>query len=258
MATEGNNLQCVDCHAGEDHRVLGRGTDLAGSDTPGDRLTCGKCHGEAPHELPVLDRHAERVYCTTCHIPTFAKDNPTDMVRDWSTPQYHEDADKYSATITLEKDVPPVYAWFDGTTLAQLPHEPARISEDGTVGMMLPHGSKADPKSKIYAFKLHRGKLPILRDKKWIIPIVVEEFFADGEIDKAVRNAAKEFYGIEDAEYDWIDTERYMGIFHEVPPADQALGCLECHRPGGRMDWKALGYDGDPMATLFEGKKAGM
>jgi len=46
-----------------------------------------------------------------------------------------------------------------------------------------------------------------------------------------------------------------MGIFHEIPPASSALQCLDCHRPGGRMDWKALGYDSDPLEKLF-GKPA--
>jgi len=253
MASAGNDMQCVDCHAGEDHRVKGRGTDLAGSDTLGPRLTCDSCHGEAPHRVAALNAHVARVYCTSCHVPTFAKQDATDMVRDWSTPLYHEDADKYSATITLAKDVEPVYAWFDGTTIAQLPNEPARLDVDGAVGMMMPHGSKDDPGSKIYAFKLHRGKLPILRQERWIIPIVVEEFFADGDIDKAVKNAAKEFYGIENADYEWVDTERYMGVFHEVPPASEAVQCLDCHRPGGRMDWKALGYGADPLDKVFAG-----
>ncbi|HLF55247.1 MAG TPA: hypothetical protein VI942_00235, partial [Thermoanaerobaculia bacterium] len=198
-----------------------------------------------------LDSHTGRVYCTTCHVPSFARVDPTDMVRDWSTPVYDAEKDKYGPKITLEKDVAPVYAWFDGTTVAQLPGEPARANAAGAVGMMLPHGAKADPASRIYAFKLHRGRLPILRDERWIVPIVVEEFFADGDIDKAVKSAAKQFYGVADAAYDWIDTERLMGIFHEVPPATEALGCLDCHRPGGRMDWKALGYDGDPLAAAL-------
>ena len=42
---------------------------------------------------------------------------------------------------------------------------------------------------------------------------------------------------------------RYMGLFHEIPPAEDALQCLDCHSPDGRMDWQALGYDGDPLAT---------
>jgi hypothetical protein len=43
-----------------------------------------------------------------------------------------------------------------------------------------------------------------------------------------------------------------MAINHEVVPAAQALRCLDCHREGGRMDWAALGYDGDPLAASFD------
>jgi mono/diheme cytochrome c family protein len=39
-----------------------------------------------------------------------------------------------------------------------------------------------------------------------------------------------------------------MGIYHEVQPKAQALKCADCHGPGGRLDWKALGYPGDPRA----------
>ena len=34
MAKDGANLQCTACHAGKDHRVRGRGADLAGTDSP--------------------------------------------------------------------------------------------------------------------------------------------------------------------------------------------------------------------------------
>ena len=44
--------------------------------------------------------------------------------------------------------------------------------------------------------KLHRGKLPLLRDKQWLIPLAVEEFFADGDVDKAVRHAAAAVYDL--------------------------------------------------------------
>ncbi len=254
MATSGNDLQCVDCHAGEDHRVRGRGTDLSGTDMPSKPLSCdaAECHGPAPHQAEVLNHHAKRVYCTTCHIPTFAKDDPTDMMRDWSTPHYNEEADRYSATITLEKDVKPTYAWYNGTTWEQLPRQPVTVRADGTVGMMVPEGSKDDPESRIYAFKLHRAKMPVLDQQQWIIPIVVEEFFADGNMDEAVKNAAKDMYGIDDAHYHWVNTTRYMGLFHEVQPATNALRCLDCHGPNGRLDWKALGYDGDPLNACLQ------
>mgnify|MGYP001828402847 CR=1 FL=1 len=37
-----------------------------------------------------------------------------------------------------------------------------------------------------------------------------------------------------------------MGIYHAVPPAEDALACGDCHSPGGRMNWQALGYEADP------------
>jgi hypothetical protein len=36
-------------------------------------------------------------------------------------------------------------------------------------------------------------------------------------------------------------------INHMVSPKDKALQCNDCHNKGERLDWKALGYDGDPM-----------
>ena len=97
MATEGKNMQCVACHKGEDHRIPGRGTDLSGSDMPSKRLTCdtSSCHSSPPHKNKVLNNHAENVNCTVCHIPKFARDEATDMFRDWSVAVYNKEKDKY-------------------------------------------------------------------------------------------------------------------------------------------------------------------
>ena len=249
MAEEGKNMQCTACHAGENHRVLGRGTDLSGSDMPDRPLTCetSACHTTPQHKNKLLERHTETINCTVCHIPKFARDEATDMVRDWSKPSYNAEADKYSATITLEKDVTPVYAWYNGFTRAQLPGEPVKWLEDKTVGIMTPEGSRDDPRAKIFAFKLHRGKLPLLAEKNWLLPITVEHFFAKGEIDPAVQTAAKTMYGLENVKYSWVYTTRYMGIFHGVQPKAKALKCMDCHGRNSIMDWKALGYKGNPM-----------
>lgn len=250
MAKSGHDMQCVDCHRGEGHRVRGRGADLSGTDMPGASLSCAEvgCHGEAPHRNAIINKHARRVDCATCHVTVFAKADATDMARDWSRPVYREDADKYSATITMQQDVPPVYAWYNGHTSTQLLGEPVERMADGRVGIMLPQGDRSDPTARIAPFKFHTGRLPLLTDRQWLIPIAVEEFFADGKIDEAVRAAAKHVYGIDDAAFEWIDTVRYMGIYHEVQPKAQALKCADCHGPGGRLDWKALGYPGDPRA----------
>lgn len=254
MSPGGANLHCVDCHAGSDHRVRGRGTDLSGNDSPAEPLSCdtADCHGAEPHGIEALDHHTEKVYCTVCHIPTFAKGDPTDMRRDWSRAVHHPDQGKYTADIDLQNDVQPIYAWFNGATHSQLMGEPVRRRDDGTVGIMVPEGRRRDGDSRLYAFKLHRGVLPLLDDAQWLIPIQVEEFFADGNLENAVAAGALAAYGIEDPAYSWVETVRYMGIFHEVVPAEQALDCLDCHRRGGRIDWAQLGYDGDPLLASFE------
>ncbi|MBU1675432.1 hypothetical protein KKA85_06580, partial [bacterium] len=246
MGADGGDMACADCHAGEDHRVRGRGADLSGTDAPGPRLSCEECHEAAPHGTKVLDHHATRIACAACHIPTFARTDPTDMSRDWSTPVYHEDADKYSATIVFESDVTPAYAWWNGRTRHQLMGEAVKVQQDGTVHMMSPEGSQKDKQARIHPFKLHRGCLPVLADRRWLVPIGVEEFFADGDMDKAVHEGGHHQYGLEDFAYDWVDTRRWMGIFHGVVPKERALACLDCHVEGGRMDWVALGYREDP------------
>jgi hypothetical protein len=247
MGTDGADMSCVECHAGEDHRVLGRGADLAGTDRPGERLSCENCHDADPHGVVVLDHHAGRIACATCHIPTFAKTDATDMSRDWSAPRYIEDLDKYAPTIDMQSDVTPAYAWWNGRTRHQLMGEEVKVQKDGTVYMMSPVGSKKDKTAKIYPFKLHLGRLPVLEDERWLVPIGVEEFFADGNIHHAVLEGGHYQYGREDFAYDWVDTKRWMGIFHGVVPAENALTCLDCHDEGGRMDWVGLGYKEDPV-----------
>ena len=80
------------------------------------------------------------------------------MHRDWSIPSYNKDTEKYSATISLQKDVTPVYTWFNGNTRAQLLGAPLNKLPDGSVGMMVPEGSRQDADARIHAFKLHRGQ----------------------------------------------------------------------------------------------------
>jgi hypothetical protein len=253
MSPDGADLQCASCHAGQDHRVVGRGSDLAATDSPGERLTCdsGECHEAAPHAKELLNRHSQRVNCTVCHIPSFAQEEATDMFRDWSDIHYSEEKGKNVYTVKLETDVVPGYAWFDGTSLIQLPRQPVAKDADGAVMMAVPQGSKDDPDARIYAFKVHRARLPVLRDKQWLLPIAVDELYAHGDVNRAVKEATEAMYGIHDAEFDWVDTVRYMSISHEVRPAEDALRCLDCHGPDGRLDWAALGYDRDPLGKAL-------
>jgi hypothetical protein len=252
MGTDGGDMSCVDCHVGGDHRVRGRGVDLMGSDTA-DQLRCADaaCHEPAPHAKELLNRHANRVDCPVRHIPVCAKEDATDMVRDWSKPAYSEAKDKHIPTFTMGKNVEPEIAWYNGSVWAQAPGVAVTQRADGIVEMVTPQGSRKDPEAKLFAFKVHRAKMPVLSKERWLLPINVEEFFANGDIDGAVREAAHVLYGIEGFEYEWVEVKRYMGIFHEVQPGDNALRCLDCHGPDGRLDWTGLGYEADPMAAVL-------
>ncbi len=174
------------------------------------------------------------------------------MKRDWSTPLRHEEANKYSATITFGKDVKPVYAWYNGTTRVMKMGEKVKYNDDGTITMMAPQGKRKDKKSKLHAFKLHEGVLPILKKEQWLIPLAVDEFFIDGDIKKAVNEGSASAYGNHHPDYEWVKTKRYMGIYHEVRPADKALQCLDCHSEGGRLNWKELGYKEDPILDALD------
>ncbi|MCP4903161.1 MAG: hypothetical protein GY906_39875 [bacterium] len=249
MSPDGADLHCVDCHAGSDHRVRGRGVDLAATDLVTEPLRCddGRCHENDPHAKQLLNRHAQRVDCTVCHIPEFAKEEPTDMFRDWSDGHFSEAKGKHVARIDLESNVVPIYAWFNGKSKVQLPQEKAEFDDEGRIVMVQPLGSREDSEARIHAFKLHRGKLPVLDEQGWILPVKVDDFYAHGDIELAVRDATHDVYGVADAQFRWVSTIRYMGIFHEVQPADGALRCLDCHGADTRLDWMALGYEADPL-----------
>lgn len=66
--------------------------------------------------------------------------------------------------------------------------------------------------------------------------------------------------GWEYSGHQFADTERYMGIFHEVAPASQALNYSTCHDQD-RLDWAALGYTphtkraGRPLCESCHGLK---
>ncbi len=255
MDVDGNDMQCIDCHAGADHKIPGPGADIAGDEMPEKLVRCDNtdCHGSAPHEKALLNTHAERVYCTSCHIPSFAKEDATNMTRDWSAGYWDEAKGKFTYTGTFESDVTPVFQWWNGEQVTmQLSGEPVKTNAAGEVMVSVPVGSKDDPASKIFAFKLYKAVMPVLKDKKWLLPIQTGDFYKHGDMNESVRIATERYYGIKDAEFEWMPTIHYMGLFHEVTPAYSALRCLDCHGSDTRLDWGGLGYAVDPLALILQ------
>jgi hypothetical protein len=246
----GSGMQCIQCHKFQDHRILGSGTQMGGMDRPQDPPPrCEGCHRGQVHAKPELNRHTRTVACTTCHIPTFARHDPTDMRRDWSRSEPVTGEGRFEPVIDLKKNVRPVYAWWNGTAVLGLLDEPVKTGPNGKVSLYRPVGSIKDSKAKIYPFKYHEAKLPIDNATGLMIPVAVGMVFRAGNNEGGVKAGAKAFYGREVTDIGWIETERYMGLFHEVVPKKDALQCNACHVGGDRLDWKGLGYKGDPMTV---------
>ena len=73
--------------------------------------------------------------------------------------------------------------------------------------------------------------------------------------DQAFRLGAEDTGPAYSGKFDFAATEMYWPLSHMVATKDKALQCVDCHGEGGRMNWTALGYDGDPA---FRGSRAPM
>jgi len=241
-ANGGAGLECLDCHKAEAHRIAGRGSDLRELDSA-TKVACRNCHATSPHSDENVNRHLARVDCSVCHIPDFARVAATDMDRRWDLPGDLDVAKGlYEPHMEKAFNVVPEYRFFNGKSFFYQFGQPATAHpETGWVLMSGPDGSVQDPGSKIFAFKHHKAAQPVDPVSGRLLPLKIGIFFSTGNVDKAVAEGAAAV-GWPYSGHTFADTERYMGIFHEVAPADRALTCDQCHGTNGRMDFAALGY----------------
>jgi len=256
MGVDGANMTCVDCHKGSKHAIPGKALSVSMS-SGGTTLGCDTCHAGTPHKNGILNTHAAKVACQTCHIPTFARTLPTKIWWDWSkagqnmpvTKDAHGLAtfDKNKGSFNWGKDVIPAYRWFNGNVNRVLMGE--RIDPSGVVHLNSPAGGRGEG-SKITPFKVMKGKQPYDSGNN---VIAVPHLFGKGgfwatydwnsAIASGMKTAGLEYSG----KFDWVETDMYWKVNHMVVPKAQALRCTNCHGANGRMDWKALGYEGDPQ-----------
>lgn len=241
-ANGGAGLNCVSCHKTEGHRIAGRGTDLQATDLDVP-VRCTNCHDDQPHKKYELDKHTARVDCTVCHIPAFARITSTDMVRDFSKPaEVFEKKRLFEPHISRQANVVPEYRFFNGTSRFYKFATPAIPGASGRVVMSEPVGDITDPTAKLFAFKHHLAVQARDRDTNYLIPLKMGILFQTGDIDAAIRKGASVMGWPLANGYDFVATERYMGIFHEVAPKEDALRCEACHSKDGRIEFTALGY----------------
>jgi len=270
MAEEGAGFSCQDCHYTEEHMITGNAMVVSpAGDTP---INCTDCHKEDVHNgsriRGLLNKHARRVACQTCHIPVFAKKFATKMSWDWSKAKNPKDLPKDQRIIkkhghavyifkkgafTYEDNVIPTYAWYNGTAGAYQIGD--KIDPTKTTKLNYPLGSKDDPDSKIHPFKVHTGKQVYDVDNKYLIapkifpsgPDKDEAFWKSFDWDRAAK-AGEKYSGLKySGKYGFAPTETWWPTNHMVSPASKALKCKDCHGRKGRLDWQALGYKEEPL-----------
>lgn len=275
-------MRCQECHVTRNHRI-GKGKILDAIGTPelrGTMETCAGCHGRYPHEGPKaddIDLHLERLACETCHIP---KTYPAAERISWlpgmdmekMMKQYHwmmpiaklmgmatpekmnqQIQEMVSCYKTMKKPgFRPTYAWYNPDVLVtEIPH---------------PNADRNDPGARIWPFN-----------------VVETAFFSDGTdpeataapdshvnshpVPKAFVSRAggkgkepttlTEMRTWKDGAYDEAiirEPTMYFQQFHSIAPADEALGCNDCHTENGRLDFPALGYSAAEAEDLGEAR----
>lgn len=259
-----SQMTCDACHkGGKEHAVRGEATSVSVGN--GKRVFgCTECHKKDLHKSAILNKHARRVACQTCHIPTFAKAKPTKTWWDWSTSgrdvkpedvkkdQYGEKLyDKMKGDFVWEKDVTPTYFWYNGSVDRLLMGD--KIDPAKVVKLSAAKGSRKDPEARIFPFKVMRGKQPYDSENRTVVavnsfgpPTSETAYWVKYDWDKAIAAGMKAAGQPYSGKYGWIETSMVWPVNHMVVPKGKALKCDDCHGKSGRMDWKALGYGSDP------------
>lgn len=263
MDREGPNMQCVDCHTTKNHEISGRCYAVPAAErhdfhlpiSDDNRITCVSCHSDEPHpENEKLNDHIDKVACQTCHIPYAAREKATKHWWDWSKAgRLDENGQKITITdsagnivyssqkgeFAWSKNFVPEYFWFNGSAVNTLVTD--FIDDSKPVPINRLRGSIDDPNSRIYPVKVHRGKQvydPV--NKRLVVPKLYGPkgsgaYWSDFDWHESVK------VGMEYVDLPWsgevgfVETEMFWPITHMVAPAEDAVGCAECHSSDGRL-----------------------
>ena len=262
MSNTGSNMTCSECHDAGGHRLRGRGLDLRPNDVP-EFYSCESCHDQPHGDYSNTigssrDKHATRVACQTCHIPTYAKGMPTEIGRDWENPHFSPAACNGRGGWLPEEikgnDLTPTYQWFDGTSqvyvLGQnLDNFPTTTLPDGSqaITLGLPNGWVDTANAKIFPMKEHTSKSAVHLASNSLIAHSTYDFFRTGNFDNAIQSALEQT-GRSGDSYRIAEVHTYQTINHGVEASEAALACGACHASlsGGpvRMDLaNDMGYE---------------
>ena len=262
MDAQGPDFTCIRCHTTKAHKIAGRcykkpaAKELKSliEDDLIERITCVSCHTDKPHKPGAkANDHTDKVACQACHIPAYARALPTKMWWDWSTAGRMKDGKPYAehgpfgkhsyhtkkGDFVWAKNVVPEYFWFNGGLEYTLLTD--KIDPADPVKLNRVMGSRDDPRSRIYPFKVHKGKQPYDSIRNTMAAIHLfspkEETAYWGSYDwqKAI-SSGMEYVGLEyGGEFGFVETEYHFPITHMVAPKDNRLNCEACHSREGRL-----------------------
>jgi len=255
---------CQSCHKGKDHTMKGEALSVSVGSGPR-AMGCTDCHKADVHKNAFLNKHAKKVACQTCHIDVFAKEKPTKTWWDWSAAgkdvkpeevkkdKYGEKTyDRMKGDFVWEQNVVPTYFWFNGTVDRLVPGQ--KIDASKVVKISSANGSRKDPNAKIMPFKVMKGKQPYDSVNNTLAfvnvfgaPTSESAYWVKYDWNKAIAAGMKAAGQPYSGSYGFVETSMVWSVNHMVSPKDKALKCTDCHSEKGRLDWKALGYAGDPM-----------
>ncbi len=246
------DFQCVDCHRTEDHVIGGRSTTVSLDNE--NQIACSDCHNQKLHSDDRINAHTDTVACQTCHVPEIAVKQATKTHWDWSKAgddSREEDTHHYlkiKGEFIYEKGLKPEYRWSNGLADRYLMGD--QINTDGSTALNAPRGDIRDPDARIWPFKIHRAKQPYDTEYNYLLqPVTSGEggYWKEFKWDQAFRLGEEVSGTPYSGNYGFAETEMFWPSTHMVATKDKALQCQACHSEGGRMDWIALGYDGDPI-----------
>ncbi|MCU0288491.1 MAG: tetrathionate reductase family octaheme c-type cytochrome [Acidobacteria bacterium] len=246
-----HNLLCIDCHKTQQHNIKGKAYSVSVNHENG--INCTDCHEEISHKDRRIDTHLSSIACQTCHIPTYARKAPTKMDWDWSKAGNlsREDDDHHYLKIKGEfiynKNVVPEYAWFNLKSYRYLQGDIINPGEPTFINKAM--GDINDKNARIWPFRIHRAKQPYDKVYNHLLPPVTSGeggFWTEFDWHKALQLGAEIAHLPYSGQYGFTITYMQWPLSHMVAPSQQALRCFNCHGENSRLDWKALGYEGDP------------
>lgn len=257
----GAGLVCQDCHKTSEHKIAGASSMMAHYDG---RVECTNCHSgaKAPHQKSknsvILNGHTASLACQTCHIPRLSRGQATKTAWWWSDvgksiePKEEFDKEtfmKKKGSFKWEMDFVPSYAWYNGKIERYMVGDKIK-DPTKPVSMTKPVGSIKDVNARIYPYKLYLGSQPMDAKFKYLNTFQqYDSLWKHYDWDKALRDGSQDLGLPYSGKFQFVKTVAWLAAPHEVAPKENALQCGECHMGSKRMDWKALGYKGDPMLS---------